>query len=365
MYSVYQHWDKLKTCVVGRSYPPEFYSYITNLRVRKILERIAIETEEDYQKLIKLLESFNVKIIRPNISNDFEKYLFNGKYIRPPMYPRDEIATVGTQCFVQSNVDFYDKIIEDIKKNNVLYMDKFVNTAYLTRVGKDLYVGTGQFHTVEINKNITELKNKKISLANLKRSYLQKNEENYKRMVKLFPNYRVHMVNTEGHNDGCFCPIVTGLIASLIDIQKYSKTFPKWEVIYLKDNIFTLANDFLKVRDKNDGKWWVQGEELNDEFTDFVESWLNNWVGFVEETVFDINMLVIDKNNVICNNYNEKLFKKLEKFNVTPHILNFRHRYFWDCGLHCITSDLDREGVLEDYFPERGEPGEHIPYLGR
>ena len=74
MYSVYQHWDKLKVCIVGKSYPPEFYSYITNPRVRNVMERIAIETEEDYQKLIKLLESFGVEIVRPEIDQDFSKY---------------------------------------------------------------------------------------------------------------------------------------------------------------------------------------------------------------------------------------------------------------------------------------------------
>jgi hypothetical protein len=91
----------------------------------------------------------------------------------------------------------------------------------------------------------------------------------------------------------------------------------------------------------------------NDDFTDYVESWLGHWVGYVEETVFDVNMLVVDENNVICNNYNETVFKAFERHNITPHILNFRHRYFWDGGLHCITSDLHREGSIKDYFPER------------
>jgi len=26
---------------------------------------------------------------------------------------------------------------------------------------------------------------------------------------------------------------------------------------------------------------------------------------------------------------------------------------FWDGGLHCITSDIHREGTLKDYFPQR------------
>ena len=58
MYSVYQHWDPLKVCIVGRSYPPEFYSWIKVPHVRALFERIAIETEEDFQHVIKKLESF-------------------------------------------------------------------------------------------------------------------------------------------------------------------------------------------------------------------------------------------------------------------------------------------------------------------
>ena len=51
--------------------------------------------------------------------------------------------------------------------------------------------------------------------------------------------------------------------------------------------------------------------------------------------------------------YNEKVFKYFEKHGVTPHIVNMRHRYFWDGGLHCVTSDLHREGERKDYFPDR------------
>jgi hypothetical protein len=30
-------------------------------------------------------------------------------------------------------------------------------------------------------------------------------------------------------------------------------------------------------------------------------------------------------------------------------IFYFRHRHFWDGGVHCITQDLYREGTQEDY----------------
>jgi hypothetical protein len=55
MLKSYTGFQRLRKCVVGRSYPPEFYSWITNPRLRLLFETIADETEEDYLKLIKKL----------------------------------------------------------------------------------------------------------------------------------------------------------------------------------------------------------------------------------------------------------------------------------------------------------------------
>jgi len=332
MYSVYQHWDKLKTCMVGRSYPPEFYSYITNPRVRNVMERIANETEEDYQKLITLLESFDVTILRPELKDSIEHYrLENGTYQAPPMTPRDYSGMIGNKFYIDLGPGYaYKEIAKHIGINNKIYLNKNIDTASITRVGKDLYFGTTPYTLPFI--------------------------ENLNHKTKLFPEYRCHIVDTQGHTDGCFCPVVPGLIVSLYDIQNYKETFPGWETVYLPENGYYAIDEFIKLKEKNAGKWWVPGEELNDDFTEFVETWISHWVGYVEETVFDVNMLIIDKKNVICNNYNKTVFDVFERYGITPHIINLRHRWFWDGGLHCITSDIDREGVMEDYFPERGEP---------
>jgi len=335
MYSVYQHWDKLKVCIVGKSYPPEFYNYITNTRVRNVMERIAIETEEDYQKLISLLESFNVNVVRPDLQESIEYYRIDDRYLPPPMTPRDYSAMIGETLYWMNgkflSKDYYNilNLIKKQKNNLHISRNLRINSACTTRIGKDLYFGT---------ENESEI--------------FDENFINY-RLKKFSKNYRCHFVDTQGHGDGCFCPVVPGLIVSLRDIQQYENTFPDWEVIYLPDQSWDKVDSFIKLKLKNRGKWWVPGEELNDDFTDFVETWLGHWVGYVEESVFDVNMLVIDKKNVVCNNYNKLVFDAFERYNITPHIINFRHRYFWDGGLHCITSDLDREGKMEDYFPER------------
>lgn len=357
-YSVYQHWDPLKVMAVGSTYPPELYDYITNEKVRKIFHKIAEETEEDYQKLISILEKFNVKVLRTDIDfvMDKAKYAIkHNKAIDKPwlMQPRDTSIMLGEE-FCCSGDPTYTTIMNDVRSqgNKITFRDDeliigsykpeitgaedlmpgYMNAAMTTRVGKDLYVGT--FSDPMLVADPVELK---------------------ERLQRRLTNYRVNVVPTDGHADGCFCPVIPGLILSIVGIQNYENTFPGWEVVHLPGEAWGKVQNWLQLKNKNGGKWWVPGEELNQDFTDYVESWMNHWVGYVEESVFDVNMIVIDKKNVIVNGYNQKAFDAFARYGITPHICNFRHRYFWDGGLHCITSDLHRDGVMEDYFPERNQ----------
>ena len=59
---------------------------------------------------------------------------------------------------------------------------------------------------------------------------------------------------------------------------------------------------------------------------------------------------MLDDSHVCVSNYNKQVFDFLEKHNIEPIIVPFRHRYFWDGGLHCVTLDLYREGSMENYF---------------
>jgi len=372
-YSVHQHWDPLKVCAVGRSYPPHFYNFIKNAKARSVMQRIAEETEEDYQSLISLLEKFNVDVVRTNIIDDSEFYKVDGRYHEPPMCPRDNTAMIGdvfysqsfrnttpwnnirgdswpkdlpeswnnipghvkqeiTEQFNLSKKDFYGPAYNDINNkvkqagNKIIY-DTDINTAEHVRIGRDLYHGTTERERL--------------------------NPETHSKYDQQFPEYRNWVVDTQGHADGVFCAVKPGLIVSLYDKTDYNSEFPGWEVVHLPNESWSKMAKFLSLKQKNGGKWWVPGEEDNDEFTAYVNEWFDHWVGYAEETVFDVNMLVIDQENVICNSANPIVMEAFERHGVTPHVCNFRHRYFWDGGLHCITSDLDREGQLNDYFPER------------
>ena len=161
------------------------------------------------------------------------------------------------------------------------------------------------------------------------------------------------MVDTNGHSDGTFCPVAPGLIISLYDVPCYKNTFPDWEVVYLPGQSWDSVQPFLDLKNKNKGRWWIPGWEYDQDVTNVVDTWLNHWVGYVEETVFDVNMLIIDPKNVLVFNYNQTVFDALDRYGITPHVVPFRHRYFWDGGIHCVTADLHRESVMQDYFPTR------------
>jgi hypothetical protein len=101
---------------------------------------------------------------------------------------------------------------------------------------------------------------------------------------------------------------------------------------------------------KTKNKWYVEGEEDNDELIDFTNMYLNEWVGYSAESVFDVNMLVLDQHNVVVSSHNEKIFNTFKKHKIEPIICNFRHRWFWDGGLHCNTLDIRREGEKQRYL---------------
>jgi hypothetical protein len=373
MYSVYQHWDPLKVCVVGRSYPPEFYSWITIPHVRSLFEKIAIETEEDFQNIIKKLQQFGVEVLRPDLPADT---VINDQHIPPPMTPRDYMVMIGETFYTNLRFNFstfyadvkdstwpscssyedfltlpkhiqhecnsvhklkqhqdncsYEKIYKFIEQQNntvKFHSETNITGAYVSRIGRDLYFGTQDY-----NQDTNQIKN-----------YIDIE----------FPKHRRHIVNTGGHSDGTFCAVCPGLIISLHDVPTYADTFPDWEVVYLPGQSWDMVRPFLNLKKKNSGRWWIPGFEDDQSVIDTVETWLGHWTGCVEETVFDVNMLIIDPKNVMVFNYNKKVFDALERYGITPHIVPFRHRYFWDGGIHCVTSDLHREGVMQDYFPNR------------
>jgi hypothetical protein len=324
----YATFDPLKHCMIGSGFKTEWFHDLPiykNDKVMDPLKRIAEETEEDYQTLDKILTDAGVQTYRSFL--DIDKYGSLKNICSPPVCPRDYFAVIGEKIYaVAGGSPGYANVLKQIDRKNleIVHPAVVINTAQICRVGKDLWW--------DIQKNTAQ-----DTVAKYKKVWEDE-------------GFRVHTSNRGYHSDSCFCVVKPGCIVSLEDIQDYATEFPGWDVLYLPDQSWSKVTPFLKMKKKVGGQWWLKGEEHNDQLIEFVNTWLKDWVGYVEETVFDVNMLSIDQNTIICNNYNKDVFAHFKRHKVEPIIFNFRHRYFWDGGIHCITQDLYREGTQEDYF---------------
>jgi N-dimethylarginine dimethylaminohydrolase len=90
-------------------------------------------------------------------------------------------------------------------------------------------------------------------------------------------------------------------------------------------------------------RWQVQGQESNFQFINFVEKYMREWTGYAYETAFDVNVLAIDETTVCVIGSDPTIIKQLNNRGIKCITIPWRHRFFVDCGLHCLTLDLDRD----------------------
>ena len=348
----YCTFDPLKTAIVGDVFPIEKFKHIREDKVLSPLARVIDETKEDLENLSNTLKKFGVEVHRPDMSetpDDLSAYRR-----KPPQQTRDDMAVVGEGCFVANNLPEYHYIFANIDSDKMYYPERYMDytdpsftyelnidqnnipdqqrllsTSFIHLLGRDIFWGT----------NTPGWKDSPI---------IQHHKQLWESQ-----GFRVNIQATEemgGHGDATWCILKPGVIATLHDLQNYAEKFPGWDILYLEDKYWDQLSPFRTMKKKVGGKWWIQGEEHNDELINYVESWLGNWVGYCEETVFEVNMLSINPELVLVNSYNERVFDFLKKHKIEPVICTQRHRWFWDGGVHCLTQDLYREGEQHDYF---------------
>lgn len=381
MLSVHSHWHPLRTCVVGRSYPPEFYDYIQDPKVRKVMYKIAEDTETDLMGLCSVLEGFGVGVLRPELNPDRQYYWVPEKdqYIRPPQNPRDHMLVVGE--------DFYNnwsrvRLLPDVYMALCGSEWPYAQTEFVDElpiwIQQELSIHPSYFGTLEsaqrfgsnfdpITQYVTQQGNtmaySDFYSANVMRigkdlffgtesDDLDDHQSRQQQASLEFPNRRCHSLHTGGHSDSVYFPVCPGLIIATYDIadEVFDRLFPDWEVVRVGRKDWSVNDPFQSLYQKHKGKFWVPGEEHNTEFTDFVINHLDPWLGHVEETVFDINILHIDQTNVLVNLYNQQIFDAFHRHGITAHVVNLKTATFWDGGIHCCSLDLDRQGSLESYL---------------
>jgi hypothetical protein len=173
-------------------------------------------------------------------------------------------------------------------------------------------------------------------------------------MEEMYPQFKSPNVAIGGHNDGTFNLPKPGLAicAPWMPDEAFKNTLPGWDILRIQDPE-TITSDWgpwSHQKELTQGRWWTPDMAENPEFANYVDSWLSDWVGLSEETVFEVNMLSVNESTILSLNYQKEVHDKLLKHGIEPIYCRFRHRNFWDAGLHCLTVDTVREGGMQNYF---------------
>jgi len=336
----YTSWQPLEEVIVGRAYTPDYFDFIEDSQVRSQLQQILCETNEDLDNLQRVCEKYGAIVRRPDLPNKdtFQEWQTSGDGAPlPPLTPRDWQISLGEKLLrilpmdeLNTICDSYgDQVINP--HNNGFDENCILNGASascIVRVGRDIFFDNSEFLLPEQTQ------------------WIQDNVVNDK-------DYRFHEAITDGHGDAVFAILKPGVILSSKHDENLdlARDFPGWDVCKIWDPSIWAAMEVGKFKEENfNGAWYVQGQTPTKQFSDFVDRYLNNWVGFVEETVFDVNCLVLDEENVIFSAYNKQVFDFCEKHRINPIISELRHSYFWDGGVSCCTQDIRRRGGLESYL---------------
>jgi len=344
MINSYTSWQPLEEVIVGSAFPPDYFDFIEDAQVRNQLQQILSETEEDLTNLQRTIEQYGARVYRPSLQdkNKFQAQQTKGIPVTlPPLTPRDWQISLGQKLLRVMPVlelndicdEFADQVVNPHNiPNPYIPWDPTcilngASASCIVRVGRDVFFDNSDYLKPEQTRWIVD--------------------------NVLGPDYRIHEAVTDGHGDAVFAILKPGVILSSKHDENlhFDRDFPGWEVHKVWDSSVLAAMEVGKFKQENfNGRWYVTGQTPTAEFADYVDTYLNKWTGFVSETVFDVNCLVLDEENVIFSAYNKPVFDFCRRHRINPIISELRHSYFWDGGISCCTQDLCRRGGLETYL---------------
>ena len=391
-------WDEfspLKTMILGSVFDTSFFDAIKNQKIQYVLKKVFQETQEDLEAFKTTMESHGIKVHQAGpwemgYKDSIMDYIDDKGRIgwtggteitrtnlvpAPPLQVRDETIVMGNEVFVTEGAftvemlrSYYREWFGDENCNFGVLDGRITGrrtnqsiNSWLKRFGKEKGFGD--------KTNVLQLTVEELERINMKHRVPGFCAPNITRLGKQclvdvwqtpdikdilekeYPMFDYKEISLGGHNDSIFTVLKPGVViaAEWTKENNLQSVFPGWEIEYFKDPNWNSIEKWLSLKNINKGKWWVPGEEDNTEFTYFVEKYMGELTGEVEETVFDVNCLVLDDKYIVVNSDNSDLYKFLRKHNLEPIFCPFRNRFFFDGGWHCLTLDIERSGVQKDY----------------
>ncbi len=370
----HNEWDKLREIIVGRAEGQTYLTYpesgalteellekATGLAREAFPQWLVDEIREDLDGLSKTLESFGVKVHRPDtshINKPFETPFFraSGDHV----YDVRDLHLIVGNTVIESPSQEQHRYFEAMGLYDIWYeyfkegfrwvcgpKPKLKGDYMITyhEDGENQYTDGQKFIKLKENEILFEAANTvrmgKDLLYLVSRSG---NELGAKWLQSILGDeYRVHTTDKiyrSSHIDStalCLRPGLVLLNGERVTPDTCPKVFDKWDKIYFHD-IVPAPKKAVEFQNNVRKVVYQKLAALN--IKTGLDSISSDWIG--------MNILSVDPNTVILDERQVPMIKMLEKHGITPVPIRFRHSYFMG-GIHCSTLDTVRDSKLESY----------------
>lgn len=351
-------WDNLQVVALGsfihpkevkRMFDSSYLSEFVN-----VVQKIADETYDDLNVIQETLEKHGVQVIRPNWKTVTEIQMEQSEKIKLNLNEK--------QTGYASDV-FFDGLFIPISPRNDLMVYKDVvytngdNPAGLPLTMFDNKIVNARDHGYELLDwpCVTRVDDRLILGDGYESSAipLLSNE---------FPDVEIVETGMAGHVDATLACIKPGVLLTTTRHPDYvyKKTFPDWQKYSVGKNGFhamlhqmntvpvhSQVDLIRRIESISNNNWWIEDFDKlpnSGEVGELINTYFSNWFGYSEETYFEINCLTINPDLTMAIGDNQDLAKILkQEHNHEVLHMQFRNRWFFDQGLHCLTTDLVRK----------------------
>ena len=349
---IYTEYDPLESVIVGDTYDPDQVSQLLNHPNPSKFNRILEETKQDLDQLAQFLKQGNIEVMRPDVYQYYDPVNmpeFDVQFPIAPIVPRDALLVMG-KTILQTYTSYTDRYFDAISYYRIFESmfqqgyrwisqptpmlenlntedDWFVND----RTYKDRLMDRVLWHTATMFKAGDAI------IVNHEGPGSASGLEWCKREL---PEYR--FVNNTASRCKGFGHIDHGFI--MTDDDTVIHAGMEWVPECLHNKQLIDVSDCLPEL-KMDRFVQDYAEAKNRMDIDWVNKYLDNWRGYNQEVCFDLNVLIIDRHNIVFARHIPKLFAKLKSLHIDCHVVPQRHYLFWDGGIHCSTLDVKRKGA--------------------
>lgn len=391
-YHKYNIAGKIRTIVLGSFFGPEYFEFINDVGIRDPLQKIAAEINQDLDYFQQILESHGSVVLKPELISvrEFKNFFdSHGYFPTPPLQPRNNHAIIGDRCYrltadsssIVQCLELYNNNIVDLTQansqmfarsmeQNLSNYNPTTNTWYRRQKYHNLagpdwpkfenYIKGDRSTVPFIQQELEEFQseftyeNKELGPAegpnfmvlgtrliidcNEYCDYAAWSQEH----IPGFETYNT-INTTAGHTDGCFVIVGNKTIIGIDPLIDYHTHFPDYKVVRVPPkNYQDILHNYQHSQTNKMRAWFISGEDCNKPLQEYIDKYFEKYTGFSPETVFDVNVLALDQTNVCVTADTAEVIGPLQQQGINCINVPWRHRWFVDCGLHCLTLDLHR-----------------------